>query len=177
MVKEDFVKKDERLWPTGDDDAIIVLENGFYYSSLSMLLKGNEFSEQLLKDVEGWTFSEFICSVLKYRFIDRFMEKEIPTYGWSVITKFLMNSYLSDSVLLFLKKYSLYNKAKKNNLITGVNFAFNYLSFRFGDGKCIRNVLIFLEIDSNDIELLMKEISVKKSYRVISSYLSEKFSL
>lgn len=82
-----------------------------------------------------------------------------------------MNSYLSDDVLFFLKKNSFYGKGIKKDIIKAANFSFNLKDFRFGNEKCVRNVLIFLEIDKDDIEALLKDFSFKKSLTPINNYI------
>ena len=158
-----------REWPSSNIEAALALRNCASFYSLESVLETTEFSEIVVKSVTDWSFSEFVCSALTSTFLDE--DEKVSVYGWSVITQILMNSYLSDDVLFFLKKNSFYGKGIKKDIIKAVNFCFHLKDFRFGNEKCVRNVLIFLEIDKDDIEALLKDFSFKTSLKPINNYI------
>ena len=82
-----------------------------------------------------------------------------------------MNSFITDEILLFLKNNFFYNSAIRPTIIKGVSFAFNYKTFPFGNEKCVRNVLYFIEIDKNETKKLLESFSVKKDFKEIAVYL------
>lgn len=55
--------------------------------------------------------------------------------------------------------------------MAAVKFAFNYTHFPFGNEKCVRNVLDFLEIDESDKKKLLKSFSRRKGFKIIGGYL------
>ena len=175
MVKNCFViitdpqnlNNGPRKWPSSYTEAGLALEKSTAYHSLESLLEMTEFSERIVQSVTDWSFSEFVCSALTVVFLN-----ENPSfYGWFSIIQLLMNPYISDDLLLFLKKNSFYKKAIKNEILKAVNFSFDLRDFRFGKEKCVRNVLIFVEIDKDDIETLLKDFSFEKSLRPINNYI------
>jgi len=159
-----------REWPSSEGEASLALQQCASFHSLESVLEFHQFSEIVVKSVTDWSFSEFVCSALTFTFLDE-LDKKVSVYGWSVITDLLMNTYLSDDVLFFLKKNSFYDKVRKKDIIKAVNFCFTLGSFMFGNEKCVRNVLIFLEIDKDDIEFLLKDFSFKKSLKPIQNYI------
>ena len=180
MVNQDFIiisdpkflYNGSRKWPGSQDEARVALERSRTKTSYNFLLEAylhSDFSEPLVEKVKEWTYSEFVCSALSCSFSN----KEVSVYAWSLITQILMNSVLSDDVFLFLKKNNFfYNERIKNNIIEGVRFSFNYSLLAFGDERCIRNVLSFIEIDKKDIDKLIETFLTEKNFKTISNYLS-----
>ena len=179
MVNQDFIiisdpkflYKGFREWPGSRDEARLALERCSRGSSFKVVLiyLHSELPETLIQKVTGWTYSEFVCSALSYSFSN----KQVTVYAWSVITRILMNSFLSDDVSLFLKKNNFfYNEKIKSDIIKGVRFSFKHTNFLFGNEKCIRNVLSFIEIDKKDIDKLIETFLTEKNFKTISNYLS-----
>lgn len=179
MVNQDFIiisdpeylYKGSKQWPGSRDEARLALERSSKCSSFKVVLiyLHDDLPETLVQIVTGWTYSEFVCSALSYSFSN----KRVSIYAWSVITKILMNSFLSDDVSIFLKKNNFfYNEKIKSDIIKGVIFSFRYTSFLFGNEKCIRNVLSFIEIDKKDISKLIETVLIEKTFTSITNYLS-----
>ena len=109
ITDQKCLKNGYKEWPSSYQDAEFSIKSCTYSSFLKELLKTSEFSkvsensETLCNDVTNWTYPEFICSALSFQLLNI----EIPAFGWSVITNILMNSLLSNDVLLFLKKLFL----------------------------------------------------------------------
>ena len=168
-----FLYNGSRKWPGSRSEAQAALQRcKRSSSSYNFLLKAymhTDFSEPLVRKVKEWTYSEFVCSALSCLFSNR----EIPVYGWSVITQLLMDSVLSDDVFLFLKENNFfYNERIKSNIIEGIQYSFEYPFSDFSDEKCIRNILSFIEIDKKDIDKLMETVLIERNVKAISNFLS-----
>ena len=164
-----FLYNGSRKWPGSRDEARLALERCSINSSFNFVLTAyvlSDFPETLVQKVTGWTYSEFVCAALSYTFSN----KEVSVYAWSLITRILMNSFLSDDVSLFLKKNNFfYNEKIKNEIIKGLTFSFKHTNFPFGNEKCIRNVLSFIEMDKKDIEKLVETFLIEKNLKIISN--------
>ena len=167
MTDLKFTKDGSKEWPASYEEAQELLERCRSRSSLDSILKGYDFSPTLKENVVNWTYSEVVCSALTFIFSDI----EISVYAWSVITAILMNLFLTDDILLFLKNNFFYNSSIRHTILKGVSFAFNYKTFPFGNEKCVRNVLDFIEIDKNETKKLLDSFSVKKDFKEIAAYL------
>ena len=174
MTDQNFLKNGYKEWPWSSEDAGLAIRNCTDCKSLNQVLENLELSETpekiktLRNDLTDWTYPEFICSALNFQFLNT----EIAPFGWSIITNILMNPFLSDDVLSFLKKNDFYNQTTKNQIIKGILFSLKYPNFHYRNEKCIKNVLHFIEIEQNDITRLIDNFSIKKDLTIITSYLS-----
>ena len=143
-----FLKNGSRAWPSSKEEAITAIQEGGKYTSLDTFLECRGFLENLIRDVDSWDYSGFICSALA----DICSDAEIPFYTWSVITELLLNDFITDDILLFLKKNSFYNLARKEDIIKGISFSFRYRKRHFSSAKSIRNVFDFIEMEKSEID-------------------------
>ena len=164
-----FLYKGYRRWPGSRYEAQLALERCSINSSFDFVLRVyvlSEFPETLVQKVTGWTYSEFVCAALSYTFSNR----RVSVYAWALINQILMNTFLSDDVSLFLKKNNFfYNERIKSDIIKGVGFSFKRANFPFGNEKCLRNALSFIEMDEKDIENLVKMFLIEKNFKSISN--------
>ena len=149
ILDSKFLKNESRAWPFSKDHAVETLLEGGTCTSLEMFLdsykemflESYEFLEKQILDLDNWTYSDFVCSAFAYLYSDR----EPNAHSWCVVTEILMNNILTDDFLLFLKRNSFYNPARKANIVKGVGISFNHLTHPFYSVKCIRNVLNFID--------------------------------
>jgi len=84
-----------------------------------------------------------------------------------------MNCNCSDSVLLFLE-YSYIDKILlRKDIINGVLFALNNTTFFHADYNCIKNILIFLEIEGSITNQLLLDLSTQKGLKIIIEFLEK----
>jgi len=77
----------------------------------------------------------------------------------------------SDSVLLFLE-YNYINKVLlRTDIIDGILFTLKYIKLLHVDENCIRNILIFLEIEASIIDQVILDIKIQKNWKVIIEFL------
>lgn len=93
--------------------------------------------------------------------------------AWSTFTTILMNVKSTKTVLLFLEKNQIDKSLLKNEIIDGILFALQHKKFFYADKECVKNVLIFLEIEENLVNQLLIDFLTKKSLQVIIDFLQE----
>lgn len=55
----------------------------------------------------------------------------------------------------------------KTEIIEGILFALQHKKFFYADDKCVKNVLLFLEIEEKLINQLLIDLSINKTLQVI----------
>lgn len=162
-----FLSNGSRKWPLSNQEAQITVEYCASSSSLNSFLELHSFTKTHTKNVTDWTYNEFVCSALS----EVFEGAEIPVFAWSLIIGIIMNSFLSDTVLLFLENNRFYNQAEKEKIIKGVSFAFKHSRFPFATIKCLKNILRFFDIEKSVSDKLIDSYLVRKDFKIITDYL------
>ena len=162
-----FLKNGPRAWPSSTEEAVKAIQEGGGYTSKDLLLESRVFSKKLILDVDSWNYSDFICSALA----DVYPDVEPSVYSWSLITEFLMNHFISDDILLFLKKNSFYNLERRKEIIEGISFSFRCLRLSLGSAKCIKNVLDFIGMEKNEIDKIIEAFLVQEDFTIIANFL------
>jgi hypothetical protein len=164
-----FQKEGQKGWPTGFDDSQLVLRFGCYSPDITSLLRRSDFSSKLKKKVKGWSLSDLVCSALWFAF----EKKHMSTYSWSIFFTFLMHCDCTYSVLFFLE-FSFIDKIfLRKDIIKGVLFALENTTFFHVDINCIKNILIFLEIEGSVIDQVIVDIKIQQNWKVIIEFLKK----
>ena len=164
-----FRKEGQKGWPTGVDDSQLVLRFGYYYLETSDLLERSDFSSKLKEKVKGWSLSDLVCSALWFNF----EKKQLSTYSWSIFFTFLMHWSCTDNVLFFLEFSFIDKILLREEIINGAFFALKNTRFFHVDINCLKNILIFLEIENNIIDEVILDITTQQNWKVIIEFLKE----
>ena len=164
-----FQKEGTKGWPTTMDDSEVVLNLGCYYSDINNFLKRSDFSSKLKKKVKDWSLSDLVCSALWFNF----EKKQLSVYSWSIFFTFLMHCDCTYSVLFFLE-FSFIDKIfLRKNIINGVLFALENNTFLHVDINCIKNILIFLEIEIDIIDKVILDVVNQQNWKIIIEFLKK----
>jgi len=113
--------------------------------------------------------SDLVCSALWFTF----EKKQLSTYSWSIFFTFLMHCSCTDSVLFFLE-FSFVDKILlREDIINGVFFALENTRFFHVDINCVKNILIFLEIENDIIDKVILDVINQQNWKVIIEFLKK----
>jgi len=113
--------------------------------------------------------SDLVCSALWFTF----EKKQLSTYSWSIFFTFLMHCSCTDSVLFFLEFSFIDKILLREDIINGVFFGLENTTFFHVEINCVKNILIFLEIENNIIDKVILDITTQQNWKVIIKFLKE----
>ena len=184
--------KGERLGWLGDYEealTIIGLVQGIHgFTTKEELFADYSFSDSVMVEMASWNFQDLILSALFFYLETAILNNKerkrdfLTTYNWKDLAALIINSAITQEVLLLIKDLGLKKHSSEKIVFSGSQKAianlYNWDNPYFYRSGLI-NLLKFLEIDPASSERLVDEALENKSAANIEAFLSsfeERFS-
>ena len=164
-------------------EAIELFEKLPLFSNSQDLFQVFPITDSSMSIMKKWNLEDLSKSALFFYLENQISERSknseivLNKYDWSIIAQLLINSKISDHILVFIKEISLKEGSSEEIIRSGSLFAMKDLVFikeDISNGDGLKNLLAFLKVDLISIQSLVNEAFQKQSFLPIINFL-EKF--
>lgn len=175
-----FSKNSSLYWPGNLQSAVHFLKFICYFESIEYFFDCFGFSETLMNDLKGWKLKTVLRSALYFYFENKINERRknnidiISSYDWKLLSSLIINSKLSDNVLLFINKIGLIEISSEKIIVSGSFQAIKSIVVfeeRISDTKGLKKLLKFLKVDSVSVDSLVDQAFQEKKIDKIAAFL------
>lgn len=133
-----------------------------------------------MNDLKGWKLKTVLRSALYFYFENKINERRktnidiIARYDWKLLASLIINSKLSDNVLLFISKLGLIEISSEKIIVSGSFQAIKRIVVfeeSISDTKGLKKLLKFLKVDSVSADSLVNQAFQEKKIDKIAAFL------
>ena len=177
IVERRFVGSGERRWPYDGIEARTFLSILYRYKNINDFL--NNYSAYK-KDFKKWNLLDLSKSALTTVLFESIAlnracdEPLLSCFDWEILVNFMLNSFISDGILRFVKDSDLQSMSSKELILKGsLHSIDNILSFdkQLFNKKGLKNLLLFLKIDIISANYIVDKTFKTKDLTLVKSFI------
>lgn len=133
-----------------------------------------------MNDLKGWKLKTVLRSALYFYFENKINERRkvnidiIALHDWKLLASLIINSKLSDNVLLFISKVGLIDISSEKMIVSGSFQAIKSIVVfeeRLSDTKGLKKLLKFLKVDLLSVDSLINQAFQEQKIDKIAAFL------
>ena len=167
-------------WPGNYNSAFYFLSNIPKFNSLEDYYKHNNFTDEVMDDLQDWTLTDVTKSALFYYLDIKIQERQkigadlIVIHDWRIITFLLLQLNLTEELLKFVDYLDLLDFSSEKMKISGAFQtveALSILNKPLSNPMGLRKLLNFLKVDLPSIDFLVNQAIKENNYNQIVFFL------